>query len=313
MRTDRSPRQGPAERPSLAELLGASLLVPPQGPGRPADPGLFGPGSVAWMVCRERVGIAGAQAILLLQIAHPLIAAGVDDHSTFRVDPLGRLRGTLQATLTALFGDSVQAKAVARQVDRTHERVRGTLPAAAPPYPAGTAYDARDQELGRWVHATLAWVLLSARELLVGRLDGEARARFHDEMKALGALFGVPEAAQPATFADFEAYLRDTVAGLTVTAEARALATLILDPPRPLLLAPAGPAARLLTAELLPERLRHAYGLPDGAAHRAARAALAAAVRTAVRTVPSRLRFWPHYLVACSRFTLAAPVRKNYA
>src|SRR5262245_43190850 len=108
MRTSHSPR------PGLAEVLRASVLVPPQPPGRPADPGLFGPGSVAWVVCRERVGIAGAQAALLLQLAHPLVAAGVAEHSSFRADTLGRLRGTLQATLTALFGDSAQARAVAR-------------------------------------------------------------------------------------------------------------------------------------------------------------------------------------------------------
>lgn len=299
----RSPR--PRPRPRLGAVLRASVLLRPQSPGRPGDPGLFGPGSVAWVVGRERVGLAGANAALLLQLAHPLVAAGVADHSRFRADPYGRLRGTLQATLTALFGDTDQARLAARRVSAAHRRVHGTLAAPAAPYPAGARYDADDVELGRWVHASLVAVLLDTRELMVGRLGDAARARGYEELKTLGALFGVPEAMQPATVAEFDAYLDAMAAGLTVTDEARAMAACLLDPPRPLLLGPAARVARLLTAELLPEPLRRAYGLPDGPAQRAARAALAATARALIRAVPPRLRFWPHYRTARAR--LAAP------
>jgi uncharacterized protein (DUF2236 family) len=299
-------QRGRPRRPSLATLLRASFLIRSQAPGRPADPGLFGPGSVTWVVGRERVGLAGGQAALLLQLAHPLVAAGVADHSTFYADPTSRLRGTLQATLTALFGDTEQARAVARRVGAVHGRVRGTLPEPAAPYPAGTAYDARDPELGRWVHATTVLMLLRAREVRVGRLDPEAKARCYAELKALGTLFGVPEASQPATLAEFDAYLDAMLARLTVSAEARAAALVVLDPPRPLVLAPAGPISRLLTAELLPEPMRRAYRLPDGVLARAARAGLVVAVRAAVRAAPPRLRFWPHYHVARARVRAAA-------
>ena len=292
---------GASSRPSVAAVLRSSVLIPSQPPGRAADPGLFGP--VTWTVCRERVGIAGAQATLLLQLAHPLIAAGVAEHSSFREDTLGRLRGTLQATLTALYGDTQQARDVARRVGETHRRVNGTLRSPAAPYPAGTPYDARDPELGRWVHATLVAMLLRGREVFVGRLDPGTKARCYAELKALGALFGVPEGAQPATLADFEADLAATVARLTVSAEAREIAERVMDPPRPRVLAPVVAVARLLTAELLPERLRAAYGFPDGPAHRAARAALVAAIRVGVRAVPPRLRFWPHYHTASARLT----------
>jgi uncharacterized protein (DUF2236 family) len=285
----------------MAALLRSSLFVSPQPAGRRADPGLFGPGSATWVVCRERVGLAGAQATLLLQIAHPLIAAGVADHSTFREDSMRRLRGTLQATLTALFGDTEQAEGVARRVGVLHRGVSGTLSVPVAPYPAGAPYDALDPELGRWVHATLVAMLIHTREVLVGRLDPDAKARCYSELKALGTLFGVPVALQSPTLAEFEAYLDRMVARLTVSAEARDMAAVILDPPRPLLLAPAGSAARLLTAALLPEQLRRAYGLPDDALHRAARRMLVVAVRTAVRAVPGRLRFWPHYHTARAR------------
>jgi uncharacterized protein (DUF2236 family) len=62
-------------------------LVPPLPAGTPGDPGLTGPGSITWRVCRERVVPLGGLSALLLQLAHPLVAAGVAEHSSFHDDP----------------------------------------------------------------------------------------------------------------------------------------------------------------------------------------------------------------------------------
>jgi uncharacterized protein (DUF2236 family) len=67
-------------------------LVPPLPPGTPGDPGLTGPGSVTWHVCRERVVPLGGLSALLLQLAHPLVAAGVA-RSVVRIILRARLRG----------------------------------------------------------------------------------------------------------------------------------------------------------------------------------------------------------------------------
>ena len=48
---------------------------------------------------------AGPRA-LLLQIAHPLVAAGVADHSDFRSDPWRRLDGTLRSYLRIIYGST---------------------------------------------------------------------------------------------------------------------------------------------------------------------------------------------------------------
>jgi uncharacterized protein (DUF2236 family) len=71
-------------------------LCPPLAAGTPGDPGLTGPGSVTWRVCRERVVPLGGLSALLLQLAHPLVAAGVAEHSSFRADPAKRLMLTLR-------------------------------------------------------------------------------------------------------------------------------------------------------------------------------------------------------------------------
>ena len=70
-----------------------------------ADPGLYGPGSEAWRLNREAALLLGAgPRALLLQIAHPLVAEGVDQHSDFRADPWARLAGTLRSYLRIVYG-----------------------------------------------------------------------------------------------------------------------------------------------------------------------------------------------------------------
>ena len=61
--------------------------------------GLYGPASEAWRLNREAMLLLGAgPRALLLQIAHPLVAAGVADHCDFRTDPWRRLRARCGAT-----------------------------------------------------------------------------------------------------------------------------------------------------------------------------------------------------------------------
>ncbi len=100
--------------------------------GVPGDAGLFGPGSEVWRIGREKMLLASGPAALLMQLAHPLVAAGVAQHSNFRADPLHRLRTTLDTTLTVYFGDQAQAEAAAAQVQRRHRHVTGrTTPRSA--------------------------------------------------------------------------------------------------------------------------------------------------------------------------------------
>ncbi|MGH7855885.1 MAG: oxygenase MpaB family protein, partial [Candidatus Binatia bacterium] len=66
---------------------------------------------------REAVLLLGGGRALLMQIAHPLVAAGVADHSDFRTDSLGRLRRTLDAMLTITFGTLREAEEAYRGVN----------------------------------------------------------------------------------------------------------------------------------------------------------------------------------------------------
>jgi uncharacterized protein (DUF2236 family) len=102
------------------------------------DVGLFGPGTVIWRVNREGVLLVGGGAALILQAAHPLVAAGVAEHSNYREDRWGRLYRTLDLTTKVVFGDMRTAEEAARRIRAAHERVRGVTEESGGRYPRGT-------------------------------------------------------------------------------------------------------------------------------------------------------------------------------
>ena len=97
--------------------------------------------------------LAGGRA-LLMQLAHPKVAAGVAEHSHFKADPLGRLYRTMSAMWSIVFDETSAARASLEQVKSVHRRIHGIV-SPAESLPFGTHYDALDIELLLWVHATL--------------------------------------------------------------------------------------------------------------------------------------------------------------
>jgi uncharacterized protein (DUF2236 family) len=274
----------PRARPTLRAVLDGVPTRPP--PRRPGDPGLYPDGSVARRVNAETALLLGGGRALLMQIAHPLVAAGVADHSGFRGDPFARLWRTLDATLTVSFGDTLQSRAAVDEVTAVHRRVRGTR--------GGVPYDAMDPALLLWVHATLVDSALVTYERFVRPLSAAAAERYHDDMKRQAVCFGVPPELLPADIPAFRRYVASTIEGLTVSDEARRLSLDILRPAAPIVLEPASAMMRLITAGLLPPRLRDAFGLRWSAPRARAFDALARSSRALVPLLPAAVRYWPH-------------------
>jgi uncharacterized protein (DUF2236 family) len=258
-----------------------------------------------WRVWREKVLLVGGPTALLLQVGHPLIAAGVAAHSGLDRDPFGRLQATTNTTLTIAFGDTEQARAAASSVNAIHGGVTGRLPESVGPFPAGTRYDAHDPALDLWVHATLVVTALKLYSLVIEPLGPERCERFFQEFKRFGELFGVGPAYMPTSYLELNHYVHamDERLAAMLGEESKALARLILEPPMPLVLAPAIPAMRVLTTGLLPRSLRRAYGLAWLPRHRVAFIALVKLLRIAVRASPPSVRYWPHYHVARERLS----------
>jgi uncharacterized protein (DUF2236 family) len=117
---------------------------------------LFPPDSVAWRVHGDVVTmLIGGIASLLLQMLHPRVLAGVWDHSGFREDMHGRLRGTARFIATTTYADAALADAIIAKVNAIHAKVEGVLP-------DGTPYSALEPELLAWVHVTETWSFLSS-------------------------------------------------------------------------------------------------------------------------------------------------------
>jgi uncharacterized protein (DUF2236 family) len=254
---------------------------------------------VSWRLHREVILLAGWGRALLLQLAHPLVAEAVAEHSDVDAGPAGarrRLARTVGAMLAMTFGPDDAAAAAARGINAVHDRVHGILPGPRGRFAAGHRYSAHDPDLLTWVHATLVDSHLRAYRLLVGRLSPAEGDRYCAEASAAEGPLGIPAGRLPRSEAALAAYLEAALASgdVAVTDTARRLAAAVLAPPLPWPLgAAAGVAGRLVTAGLLPPGIRRDYGLPWSPARARALAAGAAAVRAALPLVPGRLRHWP--------------------
>jgi uncharacterized protein (DUF2236 family) len=247
------------------------------------DAGLFPPDAVVRRVDAEAVLLLGGGRALLMQLAHPQVAAGVADHSDFAVDPFSRLRRTLDATFTIVFGTTEQAMRTAGALRAVHDRV------------TGPGYQANDPELLMWVHATLVDTALRVHGRFLRALPAAEAERYYDESMTIAEVLGVPRAAQPPDLTAFRAYVRDRVATLEVSDTARALAQSILYPRMPFgpALQPALLVARQLTVGLLPAPLRAGYRLSWDRPRQTALVLAGVASRQVLPRVPSALRRVP--------------------
>lgn len=241
--------------------------------------------SLSWRVNAEPVAFLGGGRALLLQVAHPKVAAGVEHHSTYASDPWARLFRTVDVMLKLSFGTPEVSAAQAALLERMHRRVVGTTSDGAP-------YNALDPELLRWVWATLCDTALRMYELVFEPLTDDERDRYYDEWKLVARACGVTDTDCPERWDDFEAYVDGVVAGdLRVTPEARKVAHATAVPPLPWPLRPlvAGPN-QLVTAGLLPPDLRRAFGFAWDERREQQLVRLLAVVRVTMRAVPRPAR-----------------------
>jgi uncharacterized protein (DUF2236 family) len=227
--------------------------------------GYFAPESVIRRVGNSPlVPLLGGGAAVLLQVAHPLVAIGVTEHSDYRSELWRRLRRTLSALYLIVYGNRAEAERAGQIVQSVHARVHGRTPWALGPFPAGTAYSASDPALMLWVHATLVDASLGVHCRFVRRLSPSQQEAYYRDMAVVAELFGTPREVIPPTLAEFRDYFRERLASreITVTEPARQVAEVILRASSlPAALRVMGPAHRLATAALLPARLREEYGL----------------------------------------------------
>lgn len=268
--------------------------------------------SVTWRLHSERVLLAGWARAILMQLAHPLVARGVADHSAFLVERRGRFRRlhrTLSAMLTLTFGTPAEIETVARVINGIHDRVHGRLASPEGVFPAQSRYTAHDPALLAWVHATLVDSFLLTYELFVRPLTDEERDRYCVESSAIEPLLGIPEGTVPRSVRALERYLADMFASgeIRVSDTARVLAAEILNPPFPPVIGrPLVMLARLPAIGLLPPILRREYGLDWDRRRERALAVVTCFARWLIPRLPAALRYWPEARAAMRRTRASA-------
>lgn len=264
--------------------------------------GIYGPDSVSWRVDKEAALFLGGGKAALLQLAHPFVAHAVDQHSATRSDPLGRFQRTFDNVFAMVFGDWDTAVKCSRRVHAIHARIRGAITEDVGAFHAGTPYDANDEEALLWVHATLIDAALEAYELVVGPLPARDKQRYYEESKRFARLFGIPDRVLPESHARFEQYFRDMLASevIRVGAPAREMAGFLFKSPSPAF-RPLFAWLRVVTAGLLPPRLRNELGFSWTLGERAAFRASLATLRRTYPRLPRRLRYVPAYVRAQRR------------
>jgi uncharacterized protein (DUF2236 family) len=190
-----------------------------------ADDGLFGPASVTWQVSSDLASPVAGLRSLLMQALHPLAMAGVDQHSGWRRDPVGRLAATSAYLATITFGERAAAERAAARVRRIHDHVRGVDAVTGRPYAAG------DPALLLWVHVAQVHSSLAAGRAFGMLLSAGDSDRYVTEMTVAAELAGVPRLLVPASVADLERYVAAVRPRLRCTPAAAESMAYLLDPP----------------------------------------------------------------------------------
>lgn len=275
-----APPDGAAQN-ALDDEVSARCVAFAREHARGAVEGLYGPESLSWEMYREPATLLAGLSAVLLQMAHPRVAAGVSQHSSFAEDVLGRAKRTSAALYQLVFCPLDGALAVTHRLHRVHRRVWGRVldPDVGV---AGGEYRANDQPLLAWVSATAAVAGFRAFEAFVRPLTDADRARAHREMRVGSASVGVLPEAIGDSYDDFMRRYEAALDGpeLQVGASARAIADVLFG--RLL-----GPFEELMTAGFLPPRWRDAYCIRWDGPRQRRFDAVVSGVRAAVRATPA--------------------------
>ncbi len=265
------------------------------------------PDSISRRINAERIVLLGWGRAILLQLAHPLIAAGVHDHSGFRSTTwaaVTRLYHTVHAMLSLTFGSDAERERALDGIRQIHQRVNGHLKVATRRFPEGTPYSAENPDLVLWVHATLLESVPMAYERFVGPLTIAERDAYCAEAAPLAVALLARSDEVPRTWAEARAYLDRMYASgtLEVTEQALMLARAVLSPPAATAWI-AGPATwmnRIVTLGMLPPQIRRQYRFEWTRTNQGTFNVLVPALRSMRRVMPRAVTLWPESRVPAS-------------
>jgi uncharacterized protein (DUF2236 family) len=273
---------------------------------RPME-GIFGAKSVSWRINCESALFLGAGRAALLQLAHPWVAAALDQHSTLLAKPIARFHNTFRFVFTMIFGTADQAFHAARSLYELHTRIGGEVPESVAGYAKGSRYEALQVPALLWVYATLIESAVIAYECVLPPLSSDERERYYAESKVMAGLFGLPGTALPKDWSEFEAYVAEMFASeaLGVSERARYMGQRLMSGAGSWIHIPRWYQA--LTAEWLPERFREAFALNFGPEEQESARHAHRWLRRIYRRLPDAMRYVGPFQEAQDRLQGRAP------
>jgi uncharacterized protein (DUF2236 family) len=228
--------------------------------------GIFGPNSISWRINRESALFLGAGRAALLQLAHPWVAAALDQHSSLLAKPIARFHNTFRFIFTMIFGSAPQAARTARSLYQMHTRITGDLPDDVAGYAKGSRYEALQVSALLWVYATLIESAVIAYQCVLPPLRPDELAAYYAESRILAGFFGIPPDALAPDWGSFQAYVAQMCSSqaLGVSNRSRFMAQSILTGARSRIHIPQW--YRSLTTDWLPPRFREEFGFAFGLA-----------------------------------------------
>jgi uncharacterized protein (DUF2236 family) len=239
------------------------------------------------------VGLLYGQRALLIGALEPLTYTGTMLSTNAGDHPFTRLARTAKIQETVFLGTKAEADKALAAVHRLHERIKGELPEAAGPHPAGAAYSAFDPELMLWTLAVIADSGRAMYETMVRPLSEAEREALWQDYLRFGELFAMPREVAPATYPEFRAWFVAKLASpdLHATDHALEMAPLVaFEQPVPRSARGNIAVQNLVIKGTLPPRVRGIFGIPWSAGHERAFQAAAAAHRRARHAFPRRMR-----------------------
>jgi uncharacterized protein (DUF2236 family) len=165
--------------------------------------------SLSWRVLKNPIALfVGGTAAVILELAEPKVRAGVWEHSSFRKDPLNRLKRTGLAAMISVYGARSVAEPMIARVVRLHAAVQGTTA-------AGIRYSANDPPLLTWVHATAAFGFAEAYNQYVRPLSTQNLDDFYREGAPVSRLYGAVDS--PRSIAEMQVLFASTRARLAAS------------------------------------------------------------------------------------------------
>ncbi len=249
------------------------------------DPGLCGPNSVSWRVIGDVSVFVGGVRALLIQAAHPEVVAGVDDHSRYREDPLGRLSRTSFYVTSATYGAMAEVEDAISKVKTAHKGVSGSSA-------RGRAYSASTPEFAAWVHNTLTDSFLEAYQTFRGRLSEAEADQFVTEQTAVGERLGA--SPMPKTARELRSWIT-CHSELEACSGMYAALQFLQNPPIPLAQKVGYQVLMNGAITTIPQSVKQVLELEAPAGSRAACAAMVLALRRIMQHSPS----WQAALERC--------------